>query len=89
MADIITEIVQITTIESWFVGYDGDSIDEVEPIAFFAVVKSFDAEFPSLGFSTKIVPVTGNAVDDFKVGKELRDSYKEIVDISKLSPLDV
>lgn len=83
MRDVILEVVQITSADSWFVGSELDDREALIPVAFFALVKSFNIDYPDLGMRAHIIPVPGSEIEETLVGRNLSDFSTDIVHVSK------
>lgn len=54
MTKTILEVIEMTAAHSVFIGTEYESMDDLQPVAFFARVKYFDDAYPSLEASSAI-----------------------------------
>ena len=68
MAAVIIDVIQISSADGWQTGNEWSPDSEREPIVYFALAQTFDAEFPNLAPAKQVVAVTAADALDELVG---------------------
>lgn len=73
MADCIVEVHSISSAAGWYLqDYTAASLADLKAVTCFALVSSFDGDYPSLGNSRKIVPLSIDDMNEELIGKEIK-----------------
>lgn len=69
---VITEVRSLSAAAGWFIeNMNAGSIEDLEAVACFALVSTFDPAYPNLGTEKTILPVSVTKVGENLLGQEV------------------